>query len=400
MGPDRNILLYYDSYCGEASHGGTEVATSRIAKALKATGRWNVFNACKRRRDNSREEIYADVAILRGKRFVPDLAEFIRKNDIEVVVNMGRFYRHPKLQKAIGLSGKDVRLMFMHHFAPGSESKKHTYRAGFHLLKLNPSEFKYWIRATLYPIFKLQRRLCLSGMYRKILEMSSAVVLLSEGYKKPFLKKAFGNREVDAGLSSKLVAIPNIFDTPSGSGAVLKSKGKRVLVLSRMDEIQKRISLILEVWNKIEKIPALNEWHLDIVGSGDDMAAVKKLAKKMGLKRAVFHGWQQSKPFLERSSILVSTSDYEGLPLSMLEAQVYGVVPVAFNSYASLADVIENGKTGVIVDNFGDTDKFAESLADLMEDDEKRARMALQAQNSTSRFSSEAVAEKWIKLIE
>lgn len=394
----KRILLYYDNYCGEKSHGGTEVATARIARALKASGEWEVYNACKWRRCDSSEEIFSKVKVLPRKSFVEDLAQFIRENEIDVVVNMGRFYRHARLRKAAKLSGRDVRLLFMHHFAPGSESIKHTYSAGWHLLKMNPADWKYWIRASLYPVFKLQRRLCLGPMYRKILRECDRVILLSDGYKDQYLKKAFGKKEkAPEGLAEKLVAIPNIYDTPDRDH--LTPKENRVLILSRMDEIQKRISLALDIWKKIEERKDLADWQLDIVGNGDDMAAIKKKARRLGLKRANFHGWQDGKPFLEKSSILMSTSLYEGLPLSMIEARTYGCVPIAFNSYASLEDTIEDEKTGVIVEPFGDVDLYAEKLARLMADSEKRQRIAANAKKDTARFSSSAIAAKWVDLL-
>lgn len=397
----KRILFYYDSYCGGESHGGTEVATSRIARALQSTGKWEVYNACKRRRDSLNENLYAGVKVLRNRaNFISDLADFIRENEIDVMVNMGRFYRQHKLKKAIATSGRDVKLMFMHHFAPGSESRKHTYAAGWHLLKLEPLNPGYWVRGTVYPLFKLQRRLWLSRMYRKILEESDGVVLLSAGYKTEYLRKAYGCKSPTGAAENegKFFAIPNIYDPKEKLGELKKEK--RVLVLSRMDEIQKRISLALRIWKKIEEETDLQDWTLDIVGSGHDARAVKKLAQKLGLKNVVFHGWQPSVEFLERSPILMMPSLYEGLSLSMIEAQSYGCIPIAYNSYASLSDIVTDGENGVIVEKFGDVEGFASKLASLMRDDEKRAEMSVNAIRKSNVFSSEKVARKWLAMLD
>lgn len=392
----KRILFYYDNYCGEYSRGGTEVATARIASAVKKYGGWEVFNGCKQRRDTTPDSTYKSVVILKGINFIPDLAEFIKKNEIDVVVNMGRFYRHKKLEKAINQSGREVKLLFMHHFAPGNESKKHTYKAGWHLLRLEPENVVYWIRATFYPIFKLQRRLCIKPMYRKILRKSDGVILLSEGYRNEYLKTAFG-KKWNPGLAAKFTAIPNIYET---SGPVSEfRKEKRVLILSRMDEIQKRITLALKIWKIIETKPELADWRLDVVGTGDDNSAIVKYAKRSGLQRVTFHGWKESKPFLQKSAILMSTSDYEGLSLAMIEAQYYGTVPIAFDSYASLRDIVEDGETGVIVSPSDDANLFAEKLSELMLNDESRKRMSEKGVSNVAKFSAQVVGTKWLEML-
>ena len=284
----KRILFYYDNYCGAHSRGGTEVATSRIARALKDFEDCEVFNAYMRRKDATPDDIYKETIKLPHNRkgFIKTLSEFIRANEIDYVVNMGRFFRHKRLEDAIQKSGRDAKLLFMHHFAPGSEKKKTTYRAAWHLFKLNPANPLYWLRITFYPLVKLPRRLSWRKIYRKVYEQSSGIVLLSKGYVADY-KKIAGIEDED-----KFVAIPNIFDCPAREN--VEEKEKRVLILSRMDEIQKRITLALQIWKKIESHEELKDWRLDIVGTGHDMKAVRRMAGKLGLERAEFHGWQDS----------------------------------------------------------------------------------------------------------
>ena len=391
-----NILFYYDNRCSSHSKGGTEIATSRIAAAISKNGEFEAFNAYLHGNSKAREPIYKAEIKLRkpGNLFIRDLSSFISENKIDAIVNMGRFFRHGILQKAIKASGRDVKLLFMHHFAPGSEKKKSTYSAGLHLFKLNPINPIYWLRATVYPILKLPRRLRWKQIYAKVAEESDAIVVLSEGYKEGYANTAGTLR---ANTMDKFHAIPNIFDADISRNNLHKEK--RVLILSRMDEIQKRISLALKIWSKIEETGEFKDWKLDIVGNGHEYKSLKKLASKLKLKNVVFHGWQNGKIFLEKSPILISTSEYEGLSLSMIEAQSYGCVPVAFDAYASLRDLVHDGENGIIIDKFGDIDTFALKLADLMRSEEAREKMGNKAINSTSKFSSDSVGEKWIEML-
>lgn len=392
----RKILFYYDNYCGAASRGGTEVATARIAAALAATGECTVYNAFLRSRGEATDgPPYKAAVRLHKASLERELAEFIRQEEIDVVVNMGRFFRHERLAKAIGKSGHSTRLVFMHHFAPGSEKKKTTYASGLRLLRLDPFNPLYWLRATFYPIVKLPRRLAWKRIYRKVYDMSQAVVLLSDGYREEYIKVARADLTAEG---DRFRCIPNIYDAESPETSPIKEK--RVLILSRMDEIQKRISLALKVWRILEHHPDLTDWSLDIVGSGHELRALRKLASRLGLKRAVFHGWADGNPFLQRDSILMSTSDYEGLSLSMIEAQAYGCVPVAFDSYASLSDVVADGVTGVTVHGFGDVEAYAQALASLMRDPARRSGMAACGRRSAaSAFSSERIASLWLALL-
>lgn len=391
----RRILFFSENFCGPEVKGGLEVATYRIAKALKEEKGIEAYAAFRSKTFTGDKSIYEDIIKLSGphRKFQKDLAQFISEKRIDIVVNMSRFYRHKDIVRAVETSGKTVKIFFMQHFAPGSEIKKPTFSSGFHLLKLNPYNPLYWLRSTVYPLLKLPRRLKFSKVYRETYEDSDKIILLSEGYIEDYCR--IGKLKD----KSKFKAIPNIFLQSGNPEFGMEQKKKRVLILSRMDEIQKRISLALEIWKEIEKDPDLNDWHLDIVGSGHNSDIVKRLIKKYNLRNVTLHGWQPREKFLQESSILISTSEYEGLPLSILEAQAYGVVPIVFGSYASVFDVISNYENGVIVENFGDVTDFSKKLKDLMYNEDYRTELSRNSSNSMNRFSPEQIAKQWIQLL-
>lgn len=393
----KKVLFYFNNYCSESSRGGTEVATFRIAKALKDSGECEVFHAYHNNHGNFSEDIYTDtVKISKTKtQLIDTLSKFIMENEIDNVVVMSRFFKFDKIKKAVEKSGRKTTLIFMQHFAPGSEKKKTTFSASWHLLKLNPRRTKYYLRTLFYPILKLPRTLRWSRKYRKVYENGDKIVLLSKGYFKDFCKT--GKFSDD----KKFVAIPNIYESPKNLDKLssLALKEKRVLILSRMDEIQKRISLALKIWKKIEDDPDLADWHLDIVGTGNNTDIVKRLLKKYKFQNVTYHGWQNREPFLQKSSILMLTSEYEGLPLSILEAQTYGCVPIAFNSFASLKDVIEPFTNGVIVEKFGDIDDYVKKLTELMYDKTYREELSKNSKIGINNFSSENIARQWLKIL-
>ncbi|MCH5319560.1 MAG: glycosyltransferase [Paramuribaculum sp.] len=392
----RNILFYSENFCGEQSRGGLEQATFRIAKALKETGQWEVFNAFRSKREGDEKAFYSNLIELSrsDSKFEKELENFIRSNRIDVVVNMSRFFRHKFIVRAAKKVNPDIKVLFMQHFAPGSEKKKPTYASGWHLLKLNPLNPLYWLRTTVYPLIKLPRNLIWKKIYRDVYDESDKVILLSEGYIESY-KDIAGIQE-----DNKFTAIPNIFDLENEKVAEYSGvKEKRVLILSRMDEIQKRISLALKVWKKVMENDDLTDWHLDIVGSGHDISLEKRLAKRLDLKNYTFHGWKNREPFMRRTPIMMMTSEYEGLPLSVLEAQAYGCVPIAFDSFKSIHDVVTDDETGILIENFGDIVTFANKLIDLMKNKDKRLELAEQGIKEVTRFSSKIIVDRWQQML-
>ena len=59
------------------------------------------------------------------------------------------------------------------------------------------------------------------------------------------------------------------------------------------------------------------------------------------IKNIYFEGNKNPLPYYQKASVFLMTSALEGWGLTITEAQQFGVVPVAFDSYPSLHEVIE-----------------------------------------------------------
>ena len=172
-------------------------------------------------------------------------------------------------------------------------------------------------------------------------------------------------------------------------------KNKEVLILSRMDERSKRLSRALRIWKKVNEEGNHNDWRLTIIGDGRDLDYYKKIAKRLKLKNLSFEGRKENEiSYYERSAIFMMTSAYEGWGITLTEAQQMGVVPIAFDSYSSLRDIIEDGKNGVTVKN-NDFEEYAEKLLWLMDHEEARYKMAREAILSSHRYSLDVILDRW-----
>lgn len=90
------------------------------------------------------------------------------------------------------------------------------------------------------------------------------------------------------------------------------------------------------------------DWTLQVIGEGEDGPYFKRLAEELGLNhRIIWEGWQ-SKPWevVKEANALLLTSDYEGLPMCIIEAHAHGIPVIAGDCPTGPAEIIQNGING------------------------------------------------------
>ena len=123
----------------------------------------------------------------------------------------------------------------------------------------------------------------------------------------------------------------------------------------------------------------------------------------MGLKNVKIEGFQYPRPYYERASILLLTSDFEGFPLVLTECMSFGVVPVVYGSFSAVYGIIDNEKDGVIIPqtSFGfNAALMAESLRTLMVDKPLLDKMAQHAIEKSKHFSIDIIYQEWMNIIQ
>ena len=181
----------------------------------------------------------------------------------------------------------------------------------------------------------------------------------------------------------------------------LSKKQKEIIYMGRIDFNQKRVYRVVDTWAKLE--PMFLDWKLTIVGDGTARKDIEKQVKEYGLQRVSFEGFQQPKPYYERASILMLTSEYEGFPLVLAECMSFGVIPAVYNSYSAVCDIIDGGKDGIVLPyykNGYDANEAAGMIANIMKDDGKREQMALAAIKKSKEYSVEKIYQEWEKVFE
>jgi len=140
---------------------------------------------------------------------------------------------------------------------------------------------------------------------------------------------------------------------------------------------QKRLDLWLEAARRIaEREP---EARFLIVGDGPLRAEIEAQAGRLGLaQRILFAGLLDDVgPLLAAIDVYLMTSEFEGLPLALLEAMAAGL-PVVVTAVGGIPEAVTDGETGV-VRRFGDVEGLAGAVADLLADPERRAALGAAA---------------------
>ncbi len=158
----------------------------------------------------------------------------------------------------------------------------------------------------------------------------------------------------------------------------------------------KQPQLLLKIWAKLE--PKFPDWSLKMVGGGHEFESIRALAGTLGLKRVSFEGFQKPESYYRDASIFCMTSAYEGWGLVLVEAAAFGCVPVAFDSFAAVYDIIADGENGKLVPAF-DLEKYAVTLAELMRDNALRERLVRNALRDVEQFSKEKIYARWEKFL-
>ena len=171
----------------------------------------------------------------------------------------------------------------------------------------------------------------------------------------------------------------------------VKNKICNVITICRLVK-QKNVKEIVRI---AELIPEIN---FTILGNGDLWNELNEFIFKKNINNVFFKGTKDDVfNYLYQSDIYLSTSLYEGLPISVLEAMSVGLPIIASNVIGNL-DTIEDGKSGYLYDlnNINMAAKFIKILAQNIALRNKMGRHAFLRQRKL--FSTHKMKNSYITL--
>ncbi len=175
----------------------------------------------------------------------------------------------------------------------------------------------------------------------------------------------------------------------------------RVIYAGRLDQPQKRVLDLPKILRAAARESV--RIHLTIAGSGPAEGQLKAEFAALDAGHTVeFLGTAEHGALAEifaRQDVLLLTSAFEGLPISLLEAMGQGCVPITTNIRSGVPELIRDEVDGFRV-SVGDIDGFAARLEALYRNPVMRRQMghAAYVKASAGRYRTEQMAESYIRL--
>jgi len=256
----------------------------------------------------------------------------------------------------------------------------YTFHSSNFLPKRNEKSFRYWARKKLTQV--------LVKRAQKVIAVSQAIAETVRGM------------EPDSAIDVRI--IPNGIETDrfeniSHLGRLKRELGMKpddplIASIGSLSPVKNQVMLLTAAVRMIRSYPNL---HIILVGDGPLKHLLLEVREKMGLTPYVhFLGLRKDIPeILSESDIFVSTSRWEGLPLSILEAMA-AAKPIVATAVPGVLEVLEE-KSGVLIP-LDDIDELTKALQTLLEDPQKREELGRMARDRVrAHYALENTVRKW-----
>ena len=383
-----NILFIYSAAIHPFS-GGVERVTFLLANYLESKG-YKVFflgltddNSIK----DKRQFLLPDPSSFLSQKNITFFRSFLIEKSIKIVINKGgtdpetsSFAYNCKIEGVKLISNVHNSLLgTVKNFSSVHKIKFDKTGIGW-LLPLTQTKI---VKNLLLKLYKKKY----AKHYKSLCEKSDYVILESDKFKEELMFFMDGQSIDNVNGISNFVLLEE---------TTRIEKKKEILFVGRINTSQKRVDLLLEIWSLLyDKFP---DWSLNVVGGGEELESIKRLSGQLGLQNIFFYGFQNAKPYYESASVICLTSSYEGFGVTLIEAMHYGAVPIAFDSYLSVTDIIDDAVNGCLITPFN-TKEYANALSKLMSSKKELESYSAKAVQKAKNFDLSIIGQQWLELI-
>lgn len=168
-----------------------------------------------------------------------------------------------------------------------------------------------------------------------------------------------------------------------------------ILCVSRLAR-EKCVDEMIRMWSDLSF--QLPEWRFIIVGDGPERGKLESMVREMNVPRVVFTGFAEPTNYYQRAKIFWMTSKYEGWGMTLIEAMQQGCVPIAYKTFSSIVDIIDDGRNGYLISP-DDTQAFIDHSILLANDNTLRSVLAESAIKKVEEFAISHIVKEWINLL-
>jgi len=240
----------------------------------------------------------------------------------------------------------------------------HTFKAGL-IGRLIPGEHKkvHTFHGHLFddPSFSIFEKSIITTMERFLAKRTDLLVSVGKKVGAELRNKGIGPSQDWISIPPGVNALPAVEKHQARRKLGLQSDGILIGWMARMVTV-KNPFLLLEVASRLPEI------NFVMAGDGDLFEKVHAHAPK----NVKLLGWADAGIFWSAVDCAVSTSDNEGMPIALIEAQLAGL-PVIATNVGSTSEIIENEITGYITSK--DPVELAEAITKVIQNEELLASM-------------------------
>ena len=187
------------------------------------------------------------------------------------------------------------------------------------------------------PQFKGFKAIIISSIEKSLSKKSDCLITVGDNVKKDLESRGIKGKKKTISIPPAVIPLKLLSKESALKKFKVQNKNRiRVLWMARVTGVKNPHKVII-----IAKTMPNVDFYL--AGGGDLLQEIKASAPK-NLKVL---GWQDAKNIIPIADIFLSTSENEGIPIALIEAQLAGI-PVVATDVGSVSEVIINNKTGLL----------------------------------------------------
>jgi len=217
-------------------------------------------------------------------------------------------------------------------------------------------------------------------------------IIAQSNFMKEDMVKTYNIKEERIMVINNPLNLQNIHDkAEKNEGVPFNSFKTNLLATGRLGP-EKRFDKLLEL------IPILGEdYHLNIIGEGLERNNLEKRIEALNIENQVTLHGEKKNPYvyMKKADIALLSSEYEGYPNVLLEANACGTFAIAFACPGVNEEIIQNGVNGYLVDNGN-----IKAMAIAIEKYKNQKKNHMEILKSVERYKVEVIVKKYQDLWE
>lgn len=176
------------------------------------------------------------------------------------------------------------------------------------------------------------------------------------------------------------------------------NRNKKIIITSaRLSFFQKDFPTLFKALKEVNK---KIDCKLMILGEGVDREKIVRLAKRLKIFNLIkLLGFKKDPiSYIKKAYVFVLSTTFEGCPIVLVEAMIAGVPVVSSNCDFGPQEILENGKSGVLVP-VGDYKSMAKAIIKLLENNKLSKQFIKNGLNRAKYYSDEKSFGLWNRLL-